>query len=169
MKCYKSTRTRYIIKDLGFWSLTHLGGKIFKKIYILACKVHIFWESHKILRNLHLTFVLLMYIVPVKSKGEISQSFVAFSEYMNFIKSSIMRKEKLTNLRWSILVPEPWPLLALFFTTFNRSYFSLNPRQVTQSITFLLRKSFDFVIFHSICSELWFDRNLKQTETANFQ
>ena len=23
-----------------------------------ACKVHIFWEGHKILRNLHLTFVL---------------------------------------------------------------------------------------------------------------
>ena len=53
----------------------------------------------------------------------------------------------------------------------------MNPRQVTQSITYLLlapcawdvQKSFDLVIFHSICSELWFDRNLKQTETANFQ
>ena len=43
-----------------------------------AClsKVHIFWEGHKILQNLHLTFV--------KSKVKISQNFVAFSEYMNF-------------------------------------------------------------------------------------
>ena len=44
-------------------------------------KVHIFWEGHKILRNLHLTFD---YSTAVKSKGKISQNFVAFSEYMNF-------------------------------------------------------------------------------------
>ena len=37
--------------------------------------------------NLHLTFVISpMYVVPVKSKVEISQNFVAFSEYMNFKK-----------------------------------------------------------------------------------
>ena len=35
------------------------------------------------MRNFHLT---LSYVVPVKSKVEISQNFVAFSEYMNFIK-----------------------------------------------------------------------------------
>ena len=51
-------------------------------IYI---SVHIFWEGHKILRNLHLNFVLCS-IVPVKSKVKISQYFVAFSEYMNFIQ-----------------------------------------------------------------------------------
>ena len=28
--------------------------------------------------------VLLFYVVPVKSKAEISQNFVAFSEYMSF-------------------------------------------------------------------------------------
>ena len=28
--------------------------------------------------------LLLSYVVPVKSKGKISQNFVAFSEYMNF-------------------------------------------------------------------------------------
>ena len=39
------------------------------------------------MRNLHLTFV-----VPVKSKAEISQNFVAFSEYMNFI-FAIQRKK----------------------------------------------------------------------------
>ena len=40
-----------------------------------------FWEGHKILQNLHLTFV---HLVPVKYKVKISQNFVAFSEYMNF-------------------------------------------------------------------------------------
>ena len=47
-----------------------------------SIKVHIFWEGHKILQNLHLTFV--QYAVPVKSKVEISQNFVDFSENMNF-------------------------------------------------------------------------------------
>ena len=32
--------------------------------------------------------LLLSYVVPVKSKVEISQNFVAFSEYMNFNKLS---------------------------------------------------------------------------------
>jgi hypothetical protein len=45
-------------------------------------KIHIFLEGPKILQNLHLTFV--SYVVAVKSKVEISQNFVAFSEYMNF-------------------------------------------------------------------------------------
>ena len=49
--------------------------------FISVCKVHIFWEDHNILWNLHLT---LFYIVPVKSKVEILQNFVTFSEYMNF-------------------------------------------------------------------------------------
>ena len=47
-------------------------------------KVHIFWESHKIF-TLLLSF--LSYIVPVKSKLEILQNFVAFSEYTNFKNS----------------------------------------------------------------------------------
>ena len=41
------------------------------------------------MRNLHLTFVL---VVPVKSKVEISQNFVAFSEYMNFNKIQLLLK-----------------------------------------------------------------------------
>ena len=36
------------------------------------------------MRNLPLTFLLLTVCTVVKSKGKISQSFVAFSEYMNF-------------------------------------------------------------------------------------
>ena len=45
----------------------------------IVIKVHIFREGQKILRNLHLT------VHTVKSKVTISQYFVAFSEYMNFI------------------------------------------------------------------------------------
>ena len=36
-----------------------------------------------------------MYVVPVKSKGNILQNFVAFSEYMNFIKQQDARLEGL--------------------------------------------------------------------------
>ena len=43
-------------------------------------KVHIFGEGHKILRNLHLNFVLCC---ASQRYGEISQNFAAFSEYMN--------------------------------------------------------------------------------------
>ena len=50
----------------------------------IALKVHIFWEGHKILRNLHLNFVYSTNVSTDKSKMEISQNFVAFSEYMNF-------------------------------------------------------------------------------------
>ena len=42
----------------------------------LFCKVHIFWEGHKILRNLYLNFVL--FSASQKWGGD----FVAFSEYM---------------------------------------------------------------------------------------
>ena len=47
----------------------------------LLLKVHIFREGHKILRYLHLTFTVC---TVVKSKVNISQNFVAFSENMNF-------------------------------------------------------------------------------------
>ena len=42
-------------------------------------KVDTFWEGHKILQNLHLTFDW-----QDKSEVKISQNFVAFLEYMNF-------------------------------------------------------------------------------------
>ena len=41
---------------------------------IMHFKVYIFWEGHKVLTA----------CTVVKSKGKISQNFVAFSEYMNF-------------------------------------------------------------------------------------
>ena len=49
-----------------YWSFIKLSGShlvvirfiiIFQKVpFVLTFKVHIFWEGHKILRNLHLTF-----------------------------------------------------------------------------------------------------------------
>ena len=65
-------------------------------------KVHIFWERHKILQNLHLT-----YVVPVKSKVKISQNFVVCSEYMNF--KTIESDTELTKLSFENI--KNWPFL----------------------------------------------------------
>ena len=46
-------------------------------------KVHIFWEGHKILRNLPLTFDYSTY-----SQGKVSQNFVASSEYREFLPNA---------------------------------------------------------------------------------
>ena len=45
-------------------------------------KDHIFWEGHKILRNLHFRFDWQY----IGQMVEISQNFATFSEYMNFNK-----------------------------------------------------------------------------------
>ena len=45
-------------------------------------KRSLFWDGHKILE---ISTLPLSYVVPVKSKVKISQNFVAFSEYINFI------------------------------------------------------------------------------------
>ena len=49
---------------------------------VWTCKVYIFWEGNKILQNLHRRFDW-HYIGQITV--EISQNFVAFSEYINFI------------------------------------------------------------------------------------
>ena len=54
----------------------------------------VFWEGHKILRNLHHRFDRY-YIVQMKSTVEISQKFVGFSEYVNFMW---ILKKKILNL-----------------------------------------------------------------------
>ena len=67
---------------MGFdvWTQKDLAkGKIvlefaLKKTPKIFSKVRIFWESHKILRNVDLTITMV----------GILQNFVAFSEYMNF-------------------------------------------------------------------------------------
>ena len=43
-----------------------------------------FVYSEKATTFCEISTLLLSYVVPVKSKVEISQNFVAFSEYMNF-------------------------------------------------------------------------------------
>ena len=59
-----------------------MGLSQFKSLeFIVPSKVHIFWEGHK---YFEIFTLLLSYVVPAKSKVEISQNFVAFSEYMNF-------------------------------------------------------------------------------------
>ena len=45
-----------------------------------------FIYSEKATKFFEISTFLLSYVVPVKSKVEISQNFVAFSEYMNFNK-----------------------------------------------------------------------------------
>ena len=43
-----------------------------------------FIHSEKATKFCKISILLLSYLVPVKNKVEISQNFVAFSEYMNF-------------------------------------------------------------------------------------
>ena len=49
-----------------------------------------FIYSEKATKFCEIFTLLLSYVVPVKSKVKISQNFVAFSEYINFIKSILM-------------------------------------------------------------------------------
>ena len=51
---------------------------------IILCKVHIFWEGHNLCE---ISTLLWSYVVLVKSKVEILQNFVSFSEYMNFTQN----------------------------------------------------------------------------------
>ena len=53
-------------------------------VAVIWVKVHIFWESHKILQNLHPNFD--WHYIQDKGKVKISQNFVAFSEYMNYLQ-----------------------------------------------------------------------------------
>ena len=57
----------------------------FEKITLLK-----FVYSEKAAKFCEIFTLLLSYVVPVKSKVEISQNFVAFSEYMNFNKRGFL-------------------------------------------------------------------------------
>ena len=48
-----------------------------------------FIYSEKATKFCEIFTLLLSYVVPVKSKVEILQNFVAFSEYMNFIMNGL--------------------------------------------------------------------------------
>ena len=49
-----------------------------------------FIYSEKATKFCEIFTLLLSYVVPVKSKVEISQNFLAFSEYMNFTLFSLV-------------------------------------------------------------------------------
>ena len=61
-----------------------------------------FIYSEKATKVCEISTLLLFYVVPVKNKLEISQNFLAFSEYTNFtsllIKSGWMKKNLSVNL-----------------------------------------------------------------------
>ena len=63
-------------------------------------KVHIFWEGHKILRNLPLTFDCSTYS---QKQGEDFANFLAFSEYINIIICHFFQNEQmsLNDLFWN--------------------------------------------------------------------
>ena len=65
----------------NWWKYLKDSSMSLPKNYNHQVKVHIFWEGHKILQNLHYRFDW-HYIGQIYS--EISQNFVTFSEYMNF-------------------------------------------------------------------------------------
>ena len=58
--------------------------KILEKLKVLDEMLK-FIYSEKATKFCEISIVDLSYVVPVKSTVEISQTFVAFSEYMNFI------------------------------------------------------------------------------------
>ena len=81
--------------------------KIWKDAIGIECnKVHIFWEGHKILQNLHLTFDW-NYIGP-KVRWRFLKILRAFSEYMNFTKKKfcVLQKKVLSfGLNRTVEVP----------------------------------------------------------------
>ena len=54
-----------------------------------------FIYSEKATKFCEISTVHLSYVVPVKSKVEIVQNFVTFSEYMNFNRIFLLNTEKL--------------------------------------------------------------------------
>ena len=95
-------------------------------------KVHIFWEGHKFLRNLHRRFVLysasqiysaLMHAV------EISQNFVAFSEYMNLTQMRVISRLQIAKINWKKIVLCHWNEITRIEKTKSAHEFLNNIRQ----------------------------------------
>ena len=61
--------------------------------------------SEKATQFCEISTLLLSYVVPVKSKVEISQNFVAFSEYMNF--NDFVFFERI-HIFCQICIPQTW-------------------------------------------------------------
>jgi hypothetical protein len=63
-----------------------IGGWYLKcQLYICRFSLTKFIYSEKATKFCEISTLLFSYVVPVKSKVEILQKFVAFSEYMNFM------------------------------------------------------------------------------------
>ena len=89
------TSLLYLLFRLLIYSARKFMNFIQPKSQILL-QVLIFWEGHKNWTNFHLTFVLCCNV-------EISQHFVAFSEYMKFNKRRPLVHRSLSKLLWSYL------------------------------------------------------------------
>ena len=62
-------------------------------------------RAFPLLQDCEISTLLFSYVVPVKSKVEISQNFVAFSEYMNFnLCTGLFRDEEATEIAIIILL-----------------------------------------------------------------
>ena len=68
----------------SIWNLK--GNQIFEENIVLVLLKFIY--SEKATKFWKISTVDLSYLVPVKSTVEISQNFVAFSEYMNFLRKN---------------------------------------------------------------------------------
>jgi hypothetical protein len=79
--CYLLPKTNKII---SYFYCRYVLSSIFLSILIK------FIYSEKTTKFCKISTVDLTYLVPVKSTAEISQHFVAFSEYMNFTNSQVI-------------------------------------------------------------------------------
>ena len=66
-------------------------------VHIDLFKVHIFWESHKILQNLHLTFDW-HYLYRTKVRWRFFKILWASSEYMNFTTQGYIKSTKISEM-----------------------------------------------------------------------
>ena len=72
----------WVLALVGILSVASIHAQDEVEESSVSFKVHIFWEGHKILWNLHCGFEPLLH----KTNLEILQKFVAFLEYMTFTK-----------------------------------------------------------------------------------
>ena len=76
----------------GNWKLTFVSLGVFAIfLQIPICKVRIFWEGHKIWKNLPLK--IWHYSVTSNFTWKIFSNFVAFSEYPNFNKRAMFPED----------------------------------------------------------------------------
>ena len=111
--------------------------------------------SEKATKFCEISTVDLSYVVPVKSTVEISQNFVAFSEYINFNAILIRGQIMPTKL---IRAPPP-----IDFKTFLRfCYVLLNP-YMSHFICFRVR-NIDILVWYLWCCTLIFTDTVSQSD-----